>query len=185
MDKKSILKYLPLETERLIIRTPMPDDAEQIQNAKEALEETLRRWMEWSDDFGMSRQGLDDWLTNATASKVSIPLIGLDKLSGKFVLATGIDTTDEDFSTVSTGWWLAKGYEGQGLAYESMSAIFNFVQETIGTRMIKASYYEGNTRSQSLMERLGMNYAGTEPKAHTSNLTGEKLDVITYERNFR
>ena len=185
MDKASILKYLPLETERLIIRTPMPDDAEQIQNAKEALEETLRRWMDWSDDFGMSREGLDDWLTNATASEVSIPLIGLDKLSGKFILATGIDATDEDFSTVSTGWWLAKGYEGKGLAYEGLNAVFNLLAEIVETQKVFTKFYAGNTRSQNLMERLGMNYVGTEPKAHTSNLTGEKLDVITYERNLR
>lgn len=184
MDKQSILTYLPLETERLIIRMPMPDDAEQIQAAKEALEETLRRWMDWSDDFGMSRKGLDDWLVNAIANEVSIPLIGVDKLSGEFILATGIDATDKDFGTVSTGWWLASGYEGQGLAYEGLNAVFNLLAEIVGTQKVLTKFYAGNTRSQNLMERLDMHYVGMEPKAHTSHLTGERLDVITYERIF-
>lgn len=184
MDKKTILTHLPLVTERLIIRPFTPDDLDEIQAAKEAQEETLRRWMSWSNDHGLSRAGLDEYYADCQTNDCAIPLMGFDRQTGCFVLATGMDTSDLGYKTIHTGWWLAKGYEGQGLAYEAMQNIFEFMQQIIGAKSVEASYYEGNTRSLNLMDRLGMKPVKTEPKSHTSHLTGELLDVITCERIF-
>ncbi len=184
MDKESILNHLPLVTKRLIIRPITPDDLDGIQIAKEQQEEVLRRWMSWSDDHGISRAGLDEFLELSGKSNMMIPLFGFDKLTGKFVIASGLDATEPDFKTIHTGWWLAKGYEGQGLAFEAMQKIYVFMEEVIGTKKVEAQFYQGNIRSRNLMERLGMQYVETTPKAHTSHLTGELLDVIKYELRF-
>ncbi|OIN86875.1 MAG: hypothetical protein AUJ12_04500 [Alphaproteobacteria bacterium CG1_02_46_17] len=184
MQKADILKLLPLETEHLVIRMPTLEDVDMLQSAKEKREELLRRWMSWSDDYGMSRQGVVDYIANSAINLCAVPLIGIEKETGHFVIATGIDAEDDNFSTISTGWWLAKGYEGQGLAFEAMHKIYDFMQQTIGTKRVEAQFYEGNTRSRNLMERLGMSYVETKPKSHTSHLTGELLDVIKYKRLF-
>ncbi|GEM_PF-1433160 len=184
MKKNDIIKHLPLESERLIIRPFTPDDLDEIQTAKEEQEETLRRWMSWSNDYGISRVGLDEFSETCQTNNTMIPLFGFDKQTGRFVIASGLDASEPDFKTIHTGWWLAKGYEGQGLAFEAMHKIYDFMQQTIGTKRVEAQFYEGNTRSRNLMERLGMSYVETKPKSHTSHLTGELLDVIKYERIF-
>ncbi|MDD3020894.1 MAG: GNAT family protein [Alphaproteobacteria bacterium] len=184
MQKADITKHLPLELERLVIRIPTLEDVDMLQSAKEKREEPLRRWMCWSDDYGMSRQGVVDYITQSAVNPCAIPLIGVKKDSRQFVIATGIDSEDDNFLTISTGWWLADGFEGQGFASEAMQKIFEFLQQIIGANAVKAQFYEGNTRSRNLMERLGMSYVETKPKSHTSHLTGELLDVIKYERIF-
>ncbi len=65
-----------------------------------------------------------------------------------------------------------------------MKKVFDLLKETIGTKIVNSQFYNGNTRSHNLMERLGMHYVETVPKSHTSHLTGEQLDVIKYERIF-
>ncbi|HRK98700.1 MAG TPA: GNAT family protein [Alphaproteobacteria bacterium] len=184
MKKDEILKYIPLETERLWIKCPTLDDVDMLQSAKKAREKALREWMSWSDDAGMSRQGVVDYITQSATNPCAIPLIGMEKDTGKFAIATGVDSDDDDFSTISTGWWLAEGYEGKGLAFEAMKKVFDLLKETIGTKIVNSQFYNGNTRSHNLMERLGMHYVETVPKSHTSHLTGEQLDVIKYERIF-
>lgn len=180
MRKQDIIKLLPLETERTIIRQPTMGDLDAIQCAKESRETDLRRWMCWSNDHGISRAGAEEWIKLQYEDTTSLGLSVFDKTTGEFIMATGMDGEDEDFQVVHSGYWIIKSYEGKGIAFEVMTHIFDFAFNTVKAKRIEMQFYEGNTRSRNLMERLGMTYDSTDPKAHTSHLTGEKLDVIKY-----
>lgn len=184
MNRQEIEAHLPIRTERMTLRVPTLDDVDMIQQAKERREVELRRWMSWSDDYGMSRAATHEYINNVHSNPASIPLIGVGRNDGRFIIATGLDAEAEDYSVISTGWWLADGYEGRGYAFEAMSALYHFMEAVIGARTVEAGFYAGNARSQNLMERLGMSYANSEPQSHTSHLTGERCDTIYYRRDF-
>jgi ribosomal-protein-alanine N-acetyltransferase len=182
MKKQDILKLLPITADRLIIRVATLGDAQLIQDAKESRDANLlRRWMSWSSDEGMSMKGTIDYLARADSDSRTIALLAVDKLTGAHVLSTGLDAEDDEFNTISTGWWLSHGHEGKGLAYEGMSAVIDFCKVNRVCKTLTSDHYEGNERSQSLMQRLGFQYIKTQPKAHQCHLDGVMYDVLNYE----
>lgn len=181
MEKIEILKQLPIITERLVIRGITPDDVDDIHAAKIARAEDIRRWMSWSSPEGMTREGTAGFVElSLNPHSRLLPLIARTRTNNDFVLMSGIDGEDDTFTTVSTGWWLAKPYEGQGLAFEAMTAILRFAFEQTDAQAVTSCYYEGNARSRSLMERLGFVFDRIEENAHRSHLTGEMNNVYHY-----
>lgn len=182
MNKQNIINLLPITTDRLILRVATLADARLIQDAKESRDANLlRRWMSWSSDEGMSMQGTIDYLNRADTDARTIALLGVDKATGAHVLSTGLDAEDDDFQTISTGWWLSANNEGKGLAFEGMSALINFCKLNRVCQTMTSAHYEGNERSQNLMLRLGFLYKNTEDKAHQCHLNGIMVDVLNYE----
>ncbi len=182
MKKEDILKLLPLETDRLIIRPSTLNDVDALQHATWQRAEIIRKYMSWSSEEGMSRAGTAGYIQNGLNpdNTRDIPLIAVDKTNGQFVLATGIHAKDDDFQTLLTGWWIAADYEGKGMAFEAMSVLNRFSFDVIGTQSIETEYYEDNIRSKNLMERLGFIYTGTQPKAHRCHLDGHMMDIHEY-----
>ncbi len=181
MKKTDILKHLPIITERLIIRHAAPDDVVDIHAAKMARAEDMRRWMSWSSPEGMTREATEKFigLGRDPQSRV-LPLIARTRANDDFVVMSGTDALDDTFTAISTGWWVAKPYEGQGLAFEAMTAILRFAFEQAQVQTITSCYYEGNSRSRSLMERLGFTFERIEENGHRSHLTGELHNVHHY-----
>jgi len=182
MNKDKILKLFPIETERLKIRVAHMDDANIIQKAKESRDANLlRRWMSWSSEAGMSMQGTIGYLNLAQFNERTIAFLAVDKQTGAHVLGTGLDAEDDDFKTISTGWWLSHGHEGKGLAFEGMSALIDFCKANHICETITSCHYEGNERSRSLMKRLRFSYIKIQPKAHQCHLNRQMLDILDYE----
>lgn len=184
MKKEALVKLFPIETDRLKLRLITQGDAHLIQSAKESrAADVLRRWMSWSSDEAMSMQGTLDYLDIATAPDNTrcIGVIAVDKATGGHVLSTGLDAADDDFKSISTGWWLSAGHEGKGLAYEGMQALIQFCRDQKIGQKITADYYEGNERSRKLLERLGFQHVGTKAKNHRCHLNGEMMDEHNYE----
>lgn len=184
MTKNDILKLFPIETDRLILRLATVDDAHLIQSAKESHHpDTLRRWMSWSSEEGMSMQATLDYLTMATSQDNTrcIAILGIDKTTHTHVLSTGFDAEDDDFNVVSTGWWLSDGHEGKGLAFEGMSSLLDLCRQNRLCQKVISDHFEGNQRSQNLMNRLGFQYVETKTKSHQCHLDGAFHDVLHYE----
>ncbi len=182
MKKTDILKLLPLETERLTIHPSTLNDVDKLQEAMRRRDKELRKWMSWSSDEGLSRQGTLGYIQNGVVltNTLDIPLIAVDKINSRFVLATGLHAKDEDFKALLTGWWIDKDYEGKGMAFEAMTALNNLSFNIIGTQTIEAEYYEDNIRSRNLIERLGFKYKCTKLKSHCCHLDGHMMDIHKY-----
>ena len=183
MNRQEIERLFPIETTRLLLRLATLDDATLIQTAKESYADVLRRWMSWSSDENMSLQGTIDYLEMANSDENTrcIAILVVDKETGAHVLSTGLDGEDDDFQIISTGWWLSAGHEGKGLAFEGMQGLINLCRQHAICQKIISSYYEGNDRSQKLMERLGFQHTNTKIKTHRCHLNGEMMDEIEYE----
>ncbi len=181
MQKTDILQHLPIQTDRLIIKQVTLDDVDDIQNAKMERADDMRRWMSWSSPEGMTRAAAEAYIKQGLDPQSRIlPLVARTRANSGLVMMSGMDAEDDSFTTISTGWWVAKPYEGQGLAFEAMTAILRFALEQAAVKTITSCYYEGNKRSQSLMERLGFVFDHLEENGHRSHLTGELKHVYHY-----
>lgn len=58
------------------------------------------------------------------------------------------------------GYWLATPYWGLGYATEAAKVVCAEAFEEMGVQLISAYYYADNTRSQRVLEKLGMRYEG-------------------------
>ena len=173
----------PIETERCFIRHASLQDIDIVKRAMEDRDEDLRRWMSWSSDEGMSRAGVESYISNGldANNRTDIPLFAFDKETGAFVLATGIHGNDDKFLETPTGWWVSKDFEGKGYAFEVMGTLIEFSFRMIGVQKITTEYYADNLRSKNLMERLGFKYVRTENNTHRCHLNGEMMDEHKYE----
>jgi RimJ/RimL family protein N-acetyltransferase len=181
MNKATLQQLFPLVTDRLIVRLATMDDAQMIQDAKTSRpDDLLRRWMSWSSPEGMSMQGTIDYMQRAATDFRTVAVLAVDKNTGHHVLSTGLDTEDDAFHVISTGWWLSAGHEGKGLAFEAMAALITLLRHQTDCQTCLSDHYEGNIRSQNLMHRLGFRHIGTQPKAHICHLNGEAMDILNY-----
>lgn len=58
------------------------------------------------------------------------------------------------------GYWLGTPYWGLGYATEAAKVVCAEAFEEMGIQLISTYYYADNTRSQSVLEKLGMRYEG-------------------------
>ena len=87
-----------------------------------------------------------------------------NKASGTFIGFVGLHVPSPllPFAPcVEVAWRLAHAYWGQGLASEAAARALRFGFETLGLEEIVAFTTVGNHRSRAVMERLGMQAAGT------------------------
>ena len=59
------------------------------------------------------------------------------------------------------GYWLAKPFWGQGIMTEAAAELIRYGFEDLGMRRIWCGYYEGNTKSRRVQEKLGFRYQWT------------------------
>jgi len=106
---------MPIVTPRLVLRPPTLGDLDSIQAAKEDAWPDLQRWMAWAFDNQRSRQALEQSIrrTMDYQSQAGIALAGFDSINGDFVVRTALDLTDES-DVYETGYWVAPKYAGRG-----------------------------------------------------------------------
>lgn len=70
------------------------------------------------------------------------------------------DMTDRE-DECELGYWIGKPFWGQGLIPEAGEALLRHAFENLGMRAIWCGYYEGNTKSKRVQEKLGFVYQHT------------------------
>ncbi len=170
------MEHLIIKTPRLLLRRPTIDDLDVIQNAKIRAWPELQKWMSWAYD---SEKELESTLRFING-EVGDPLCGFDRLSGDFIIATGIDQDKK--SVFKTGYWVAPNYLGKGYATESTNALLRYAFSALNASAITTEHYEGNDKSRNVIEKLGFEYVGIADKSHNRCSNGEPLAIHQYIR---
>lgn len=179
MEKEEIIKHLPITTERLILRRPVLEDVAMIHEAKLSMWHDLQLWMSWAFDEAKCIESTRSFVE--TNSERSIPLIAIRKDTKEFCVCTGIDGNDNNFETISTGYWVAKNQQGKGFATEATAAVLHFAFLLAGSKRAEICYYEGNEKSRNVIEKIGFSFVKKESKAKRRCLDGVPIDVFDYE----
>jgi len=149
-----------LETERLMLRPVKETDAESIfeyardpdigpiagwpphKSVEESLE-VVKNVLNGRECYGICEKGSD---------KV-IGVVEL-KLNGR------TDMTERD-DECELGYWLGKPFWGRGYMPEAVAELIRYAFENLGMMTIWCGYYDGNSKSKRVQEKLGFIYHHT------------------------
>lgn len=170
-----------LETDRLILRPWVEDDAEELY--KYAKDPDVGPMAGWPVHTSVenSREIIRSVLSAPETYAVCL------KETGKPVGSIGLHrndlaTQDDEYEL---GYWLGKPYWGQGLIPEASREVLRYAFEDLGMNRIWCGYYDGNEKSRRVQVKLGFEYQrrteGIEVKLLNEVRTGHS-NLMTKER---
>lgn len=176
--------YMKLRTKRLLLRPWQEEDAESLyEYAKDPEVGPIAGWpphQSVAESLDVIRHVLTGAECYAICEKGSNQAIGTVELK----LNGHTDMTDCD-DECELGYWLGKPYWGRGYMPEAAAELIRHGFEDLNMKTIWCGYYEGNTKSKRVQEKLGFRYHHTCGKVsvplmneirigHTNVLTKEQ-----------
>jgi RimJ/RimL family protein N-acetyltransferase len=169
-----------LETERLIIRSPVPEDASRINAAIRASLGDLRPWMPWARQaptIAQTTENLQQAIASTAADQDFRLLLFLR--SGELVGSSGIHQIDWRIPRGEVGYWADSAHAGRGLISEAVTAIIDHAHRVMGLRRIEVIVSDRNRRSWRIPERIGLTLEGVL-RCHRVNQDGARDHTRIY-----
>jgi RimJ/RimL family protein N-acetyltransferase len=146
---------------------------------------------QWAADMGEAwRHGVHKWIAYERESGEVVGRGGLartpadDDWGQLYAMlpaepwAREADADGQHVHWLELGWALRGGCWGQGYATELGRAALDFAFDTLGMRAVVSCTLRHNLRSRSVMERIGMRYAGEiRSRGLVEGLAGERDDA--------
>ena len=171
------LHYPRLETERLLIREPQPEDAETIQRLlgdREIAEMTEHVPHPYPD--GAAKAWIES--RRRMAEEGTRLFMAVTRRSdGAFIGAVGLGV-DQDHRIAELGYWIGKPYWRNGYATEAVRAVVAYAFEVLELHKVHARVFARNRASAGVLERAGMRLEGRRPEHYLK--WGRYEDVHDY-----
>ena len=159
------------ETKRLILRPWREDDAQELFNhAKDPDVGPAAGWPPHTS-VENSREIIRDVLSANETYAVCLKENGKPIGSVGLKMGTATDMTDRD-DECELGYWIGKQFWGQGLIPEASRELLRHAFEELQMQTVWCGYYDGNTKSRRVQEKLGFLYHHTTEGLEVS-LLGE------------
>ncbi len=97
---------------------------------------------------------------------------------GTYIGEIWIQAKDWSVPLFEIGWFIDKGLEGQGYAYESARLGLEFIFNNLGAHKVIAETDDTNTRSNKLAERLGFTKEGHARESQIKD--GKRFGRLSY-----
>jgi RimJ/RimL family protein N-acetyltransferase len=159
-----ILRDFPdgFETERLLIRSPMPGDGAQVYSAvTESLGE-LKPWLPWAREE-LTVDVEEEIMRRARAAfleRSDLMLLLFLKDSNTLVGGSGLHRIDWSVPRFEIGYWCRTSLVGHGYVTEAVRGITGFAFDTLGARRVEIRCDSLNHRSAKVAERAGFRLEG-------------------------
>ena len=149
-----------LETERLILRRWEDSDAADLyEYAKDPDVGPVAGWPA-HQSIDESRDVIRNVLRGSEAYAVCLKPDGRAVGAVELKLNGRTDMTERD-DECEMGYWLGKPFWGQGIMPEAAKEMLRHAFEDIGMTRVWVGYYEGNTKSKRVQEKVGFRYQWT------------------------
>jgi ribosomal-protein-serine acetyltransferase len=181
-----VLRDFPhqIETERLLIRCPLPGDGPALTTAVRQSLPELRPWLPWAmnepsveANEANVRRGYASFL-NREDLWLMLLLKGTDTIIG----GTGLHRIDWDVPKFEIGYWLSTPYTGQGYITEAVTAVYDFAVNTLHARRVEIRCDSLNTRSVAVARRLNFVHEGTLRHDRRNHVTNELRDTMIFAK---
>ncbi len=158
---------LRVETERVIVRPYVLDDAQPVFEAVNLSRDSLLPWMPWARTDHHELASTVHYVSQQIV-RLSKPLttegvgVGIfDKASGQFLGGTGFHDLRRDTASVETGYWIRADRRREGLCTEAMARWLSKMLAPqnsggLGLRRIRIYCSSGNTPSTRVPEKLAL-----------------------------
>jgi RimJ/RimL family protein N-acetyltransferase len=146
-----------IETERLLIRLPLPEDAIEVNNAIQETFDQLHVWMEWAEQcptVDETRAHVTRAHEDFTAGK-DFGYFGFLKGTPAFVLAVGLHPRDPAARKFEIGYWCRLKYQRQGYVTEAVRALTLVGFDVANAGKIEIRCDPENRQSKRVAERAG------------------------------
>ncbi len=173
-----------VETPRLRLRPPTPNDAAALLQAVTASLPALKEWMAWATDaYGMAEAvAFCNWKSVAGTSSgtpTELPLLITRKADGALVGGSGYHNILWPASRFEIGYWLRTDCTGSGYATEAARALTRFAFDALGARRVEIRMDARNRRSWAVAERLGFAWQGNHAARRDDN-AGRRRETRIY-----
>jgi RimJ/RimL family protein N-acetyltransferase len=159
-----ILEDFPhsFETERLLIRLPLPGDGEVVHEAIMKSIDQLKPWMPWVNPEPTKEQ------TEANIRKAHAAFLErtdlrfhlFEKTTKTFIGSSGLHRMDWNARRFEAGYWCHSNFTAKGYMTESVRGITVFAFQILQANRIEIKCDERNIRSRHVAERLGFQLEG-------------------------
>ena len=172
-----------LKTERLIVRSPSVEDAQQLVEAIAESIDTLAPWMAWADHVPTLAEARENCRRAEKAfsegSDYRLHLFLRDSLT--FIGGSGLHRVDWSVPKCEIGYWVRKSHAGKGYITEAVREISRFALEDLKANRVEIRMSARNARSRRVPERLGFVFEGTL-RNETTNPDGTLRDTCVYSK---
>lgn len=171
-----------LETERLILRKFVMDDAEAMFN-NWTNDEEVAKYMRWNahktvDETKKVLQSRMEKYNSPSTYHWAIVLKDTGILVGNIVL---ISANEHDMCG-EAAYCLSRAYWGRGIVTEALKAVLNFGLLEVGFNRIEAYHSVNNIGSGRVMQNAGMKYEGRMRQKYRSHVGLEDSDMYAILR---
>lgn len=159
-----------LETERLILRRFISEDAEAMYK-NWASDDEVTKYLTWPThpNINVSKFVVEDWVNSYSDEKCYQWAIVLKENGDEPIGSISAVRMDEDISMVQIGYCIGRAWWNQGITSEAMKAVMEFFFEEVEVNRIEARHDPRNPNSGKVMEKCGMKYEGTMRSADRNN----------------
>lgn len=151
------LVALHIETERLLLRPYVENDALALKEAIDASLVSLRRFMPWAHFEPTSKADklalIREW-TNKIEQDLDYTLGIFHKEKKYFIGSTGFHKRSEK-GIFEIGYWQSTQFEGNGYISEACKALCSFAFQHLQAEKIEIKCLLSNTKSAAIPNRLG------------------------------
>jgi RimJ/RimL family protein N-acetyltransferase len=154
---------LVIDTERLILRRPRPDDADALIELISDPETMRYIGVGKTGDLTAAQRSIDRWLSRWEESGVG-QFFAERRDDGRFVGRAGFVVWDPERweaapnGETEIGWTLARSVWGHGYATEAALALRDWAQRERGLTRLISLIQHGNLRSVRVAEKLGESF---------------------------
>lgn len=172
-----------LETKRLILRQWEDGDAQSLYTYARDPDVGLRAGWPAHASVEESLDIIRNVLRCKESYAISLKQDGVAIGAIALKLKGNTDLTDKN-DECELGYWIGKPFWGQGLVPEAARELLRHAFEDIGMARVWCAYYEGNSKSKRVQEKLGFIYQWTSkgvevPLLHETRT--EYVNAITKE----
>lgn len=171
-----VLGTQPIETERLILRRFVKNDAQAMFDNWASRSENLT-YVTWNPHLNVeqTRNSIGNWVKSYDDPNYYKWAICLKENPEQVIGDISIVEIHEEDSSCEIGYVLGKNYWGRGLMTEALKAVLDFCFIQVEFHKVKARYASLNPASGRVMEKAGMSYLktitnGVERKGYLADL---------------
>lgn len=168
-----------IETDRLILRAPQPDEAVEVYQAVRESAQEMKPWIDWVEDWSSPARVEEIayrcrvWFYNRETFTWRI----YRRDTQQFVGTVELHSIDWEVPRAEIGYWIRSSAAGQGFITEAVGEVVQLALESWGIKRIQALCDARNTRAIHIAEKLGFQQEGTL-HAYERDASGALCDIV-------
>ena len=186
MIEHTILIDIPdeIESERLLIRSPMPGDGHQLRQVILKNQDYLNQWLPWAAEI-LDEEGYEALVREKRVNFIQrkdLMLLLLLKGENRIIGASGLHRIDWQVPKFEIGYWIDRDFEGKGYISEAVTAIERFAFDHLKANRVEIRCNHKNLRSVAVARRLNYRLEATFHNFKRHHISNELADELIFAK---